>query len=1106
MTVKLATCNSRGGDSKVPFILDVINKNQLDILFLQEIHAIQLHHVNKIENDSKMKCFISPGTQRGRGVMTIINPNVVKNASLYAHDNIGNSVTVYGEILGKPYYFMNIYAPNDEAGRRVLFENMIDFIRNEKSTFFGGDFNCIEDINLDSINKSQVNFMRRKTDREKLRALKDDCGFVDTFRELHKTKIQFTYTSPTNYRARLDRIYIHRTMTSSLAAVSIIPTSFSDHDLYIVEYQSSDDRIKWGPGNYKYNKKLLENKENLNEVKQAWLEWRKHRHKYQTILEWWDAGKRMLVRNILIPMSKRIKQKQCTEMDNLRKQLREEHAKTANNANRILDLKQRLTTLEEAEMAGAAIRSKAEWQEKGEKPTKFFFGLEKQRGKEKQIYQLKNDNGDLLENKEDILKYTKDYYERKFTAEPTDSRSMEMLINSLENRLTDEQNSHLNQPFTMKELNCVKTKLSNGKSPGNDGLSCEFYKQTWHFIVQDLLDVFNYIFLSGELPLSMTQALVTLIYKNKGDRLELRNWRPISLLCVDYKILTSMISHRLEPVLPLLIHPDQACAVKGRFIEDHLICIQDIVDYAAQFPSKSMICALDLEAAYDRADHFYLNKLLHHLNFGHRLETLMKVIFSNMYMAISINGARTGFLKQSRSIRQGDPAAMSIFILSVEPLANIIRRDNQLSPIRMPNQQPRAMIQYCDDATFFSESSDDLQKLKVHTDLFEKGSGAKFNQQKTEILLLGRWTQNEKDKLPQECIKESVKILGVWFGHRAAELNQERILEKIDKITEAWKDIPLSIQGKKLIINLKILSQLYHVVRVTGMTQNLQKEVQKRIIKFFWAPKKMNLVSYRTLQNSIEKGGQMLPNLDEINKAILAERISKILNTEKQWKGHFIFRLGFSLRKLDFNFASPLHRHTFQQTAVTATIAAVYRDLDNEVTDWKTETFKTLKSRLHEDAPIRPLRPRDYSETWITINETATNRKARDLSYLIAHESLPIADILVRRGLNIEDKCGLCGANGETLEHLFITCPMVRELKREMEARMNWLGGRTLSEEEIIFHEGIVKMRKKDRTLISLYKHTIWIIRALKYYGQIHDGQDIRNKLLHMYRSKIQRN
>ena len=131
----------------------------------------------------------------------------------------------------------------------------------------------------------------------------------------------------------------------------------------------------------------------------------------------------------------------------------------------------------------------------------------------------------------------------------------------------------------------------------------------------------------------------------------------------------------------------------------------------------------------------------------------------------------------------------------------------------------------------------------------------------------------------------------------------------------------------------------------------------------------------------------------------------------------------FSLRSLDFNFASPAYAHTYKQTPVTTTIITTYRALRHDVIDWSSESFKSLKSRLHKDAVIRRPKRRDYSDTWTIIHSSTKHRKTRDLCFLIVHEALPIADILLRRGLRIDNKCGLCDAQRETIEHLFISCP-----------------------------------------------------------------------------------
>ena len=136
------------------------------------------------------------------------------------------------------------------------------------------------------------------------------------------------------------------------------------------------------------------------------------------------------------------------------------------------------------------------------------------------------------------MKYSRTFYEEKFCENDTEDRSRDILLNSITNTLTEEEKSTQSGPFIMKELYEAKNGMTKGKSPGNDGLTIEFYIQCWEFIHEDILEVMNEIAVTRKIPLSMTQAIITLIFKNKGNREDLTKWRTISLCNVDYKILT----------------------------------------------------------------------------------------------------------------------------------------------------------------------------------------------------------------------------------------------------------------------------------------------------------------------------------------------------------------------------------------------------------------------------------------------------------------------------------------------------------------------------------------------------------------------------------------
>ena len=124
--------------------------------------------------------------------------------------------------------------------------------------------------------------------------------------------------------------------------------------------------------------------------------------------------------------------------------------------------------------------------------------------------------------------------------------------------LTTDDQSKCDGDLTESEcLKSLKTMKLN-KSAGPDGLTTEFYLDFWPEIGPKLVRMLNYAKTHGELPISQRRAIITLLHKQGKDELLIKNWRPISLLCVDFKILTKSLALRVRDILPKLIHENQS--------------------------------------------------------------------------------------------------------------------------------------------------------------------------------------------------------------------------------------------------------------------------------------------------------------------------------------------------------------------------------------------------------------------------------------------------------------------------------------------------------------------------------------------------------------------
>ena len=170
--------------------------------------------------------------------------------------------------------------------------------------------------------------------------------------------------------------------------------------------------------------------------------------------------------------------------------------------------------------------------------------------------------------------------------------------------------------------------MENNKSPGLDGLSTNFYNNFWPILGHELTSVYNYAFDHGQLPLTQKRGIIALLFK-KGDRTKLQNWRPITLLNTDYKILTKALANRLKHTLPLLVHTDQTACIPGRTINDNIRLIQDAITYANETDTPLALISVDQLKAFDRVSHEFLFKTLQKFNFGPQFQRWIRLLYTD---------------------------------------------------------------------------------------------------------------------------------------------------------------------------------------------------------------------------------------------------------------------------------------------------------------------------------------------------------------------------------------------------------------------------------------------------------------------------------------------
>ena len=170
--------------------------------------------------------------------------------------------------------------------------------------------------------------------------------------------------------------------------------------------------------------------------------------------------------------------------------------------------------------------------------------------------------------------------------------------------------------------------MQNNKSPENDGLTKEFLETFWEDIKDVFLNVFRTAKLKNELSTSQRQAVIKLIEKKDKDKRFIKNWRPISLLNVDYKIISKALASRLKKIIPNLISSQQTAYVENRFIGESGRLIADITEITDILNKEGFLVTTDIEKAFDSLDHTFVISLLKKFGLGNNFVSWIETLIS----------------------------------------------------------------------------------------------------------------------------------------------------------------------------------------------------------------------------------------------------------------------------------------------------------------------------------------------------------------------------------------------------------------------------------------------------------------------------------------------
>jgi len=560
---------------------------------------------------------------------------------------------------------------------------------------------------------------------------------ADAWRRRHPARRCFTYVTGTA-ASRLDRFYVSPELLPRLAVCSVSSAVVGDHrpvSISLVGLQPSS----LGPPRARVRVEFASSPP-LLQAFQGWLDQQLASAPADDLglLVWWPFFKRRCAdKCAALQRAHRAQARGAkVEGDKVAAMLAQLDTGDSSALPAVLAARQCFADALAAEEGERALCRRQAWVHAGERPGPALSRCFRPRSQDSQVPALRNAGGRLVHQGRSCARLAARTFARVSARPVVDPAARQEVLQALAGgrRLSAEQAAALGATaVTAEEVGRALRSAPPGRSPGLDGIPVELYRRFKDSFLPVLARLYTAVGTLGQLPSGFTEGLITILFKS-GNRADPKCYRPITLLCTDYRLYAKVLALRLNPYLPDVIDREQTGFVPGRRIGENVMALQCLAQLLRRQGRWAVAVFCDFYKAYDTIDRAFLFAAMRELGVGEGFLSLVHLLLSDTRARATVNRWVSTPEVFAAGVRQGCPLAPLLYLFIAQALLRLLKSRGvgiQVAGLRL------TAFQYADDAQALLPSFDALPAFLDAMAVFEAATGQRLNLDKTSALPIG---------------------------------------------------------------------------------------------------------------------------------------------------------------------------------------------------------------------------------------------------------------------------------------------------------------------------------------------------------------------------------